>query len=259
MVNAHTDYSPIHGSEPLQFAHPTYIFKLLQTIRKTSGHILSEYDMVKTHQGLPVNIPVGTSLLNLLNSARESDHAWPVFKALWAELTDPSAPRPPVLMAVDGFAHLMKMSEYRAPNYDLIHAHDLALIGLFMDALSGKTKMPHGGGIIAATSGNNAPNAPSLDLALAQRYAEQKAVEVPAKDPYFRHYDARVEDVLKTVQVMKIGGLEKQDARSLLEYWAASGMWRSAVDEKNLASAWSLGGHGNVGEMERATLMTMRI
>jgi small subunit ribosomal protein S29 len=44
-----------------------------------------------------------------------------------------------------------------------------------------------------------------------------------------------------------------------MEYWAASGLLRAAVDEKKVVDVWSVGGNGVIGEMERTALMTMRI
>ncbi len=103
------------------------------------------------------------------------------------------------------------------------------------------------------------PRSPSMDLALSQREAEQKGLEVPKADPYFRRYDPRVETALKTVQVMDVQAISKSEARAVLEYWAASGLLRDTVDEKTVSEKWTMGGNGILGEMERATLLTMRL
>jgi small subunit ribosomal protein S29 len=56
------------------------------------------------------------------------------------------------------------------------------------------------------------------------------------------------------VDVLKVGGLSKEEARALIEYYAASGMLRAKVDEPFVTEKWSLAGMGNVGELERATV-----
>ena len=204
-------------------------------------------------------MPEGSTLLNLVSSAKEPEHAWPVYRALWAELTNPDAPRPPVLLALDGLSHIMKISDYRSQAFELIHSHDLALVRHFTEALSGAIKLPHGGAIIAATSRGNAPKRASVDLSLAQRLAEQEGRDVPPADLYLRGYDERVAAVLKSVEVLKVNGISKTEARALMEYWAASGVLRTKVDTLTVADRWATGGHGIVGEMERAALLSMRL
>jgi small subunit ribosomal protein S29 len=279
LTTACTDYAPIPGTEPVQYMQPVYVLKLIQTIKKANEKVLSKLTTLSAHPELSQNIPANTSLLTLCNVAKEADAAWPVFQALWNELTNRSAGnRPPILLSLDGLAHVMKMSDYRAPPYDLIHSHDLALVKLFTDVLGGAVQFPGGGAVVAATSRNNAPRSPSMELALAQREAEQRAkaaaavttegaaakaaaavVEAPKKDPFFRGYDERVEAVLRSVEVLRLKGVDKLEARALMEYWAASGMLRATVDEKAVTEKWTLAGSGILGEMERAALLTMRV
>lgn len=261
LTTACTDYAPIPGTEPAQYMQPTYALKLIHAIKKANEKILAKTYTISAHPELPQNIPPNTPLLALANAAKEADGAWAVFQALWNELTAQGANRPPILLSLDGLAHVMKQSDYRAPNFDLIHAHDLSLIRLFTDTLGGGVQFPNGGAVLAATSRSNAPRAPSMELALSQREAEQRkadAADVPKKDPFFRGYDERVEAVLRSVQVLRLGGISKLEARSVMEYWAASGMLRAAVDDKTVTEKWALGS-GVLGEMERATLLTMRI
>jgi small subunit ribosomal protein S29 len=242
---------------------PVYVLKLIQAIKRANEKVLAKTYTAHAHPELPQNIPPNTPLLKLANVAKEADGAWPVFQALWSELTAHNAARPPILLSLDGLAHAMKPSDYRSPAFDLIHSHDLALLKLFTDALGGAVKFPAGGAVLAATSRSNAPRVPSMELALAQREAEQRArhaeVPVPQKDAFFRGYDERVEAVLKSVQVLRVGGVDKLEARAVMEYWAASGMLRATVDERTVTEKWTLAGSGVLGEMERATLLTMRV
>jgi small subunit ribosomal protein S29 len=267
---------------------PVYVLKLIQAFKRANEQVLSKTYTIQAHPELPQNIPANTPLLALANVAKEADNAWPVFQALWNELTAQKANRPPILLSLDGLAHAMKISDYRSPSFERIHSHDLALVRLFTDALGGGVQFPAGGAVLAATSRNNAPRAPSMELALAQREAEAAiaqaqakakasegavtkgaataattatvaTVEVPQKDPFFRGYDDRVEAVLRSVRVLRVGGVDKREARALMEYWAASGMLRATVDEKTVTEKWTLAGSGVLGEMERAALLTMRI
>jgi small subunit ribosomal protein S29 len=242
---------------------PVYILKLLQSIKRANEKVLAKTYTMTGHPELPQNITPNTPLLALCNAAKEPDSAWPVFQALWNELTahGTAANRPPILLSLDGLAHVMRVSDYRSPAFERIHSHDLALVRLFTDALGGAVQFPAGGAVLAATSRNNAPRSPSMELALAQREVEQakRGEEVPQKDPFFRGYDDRVEAVLRSVQVLRLGGVSKLEARALMEYWAASGMLRATVDEKAVTEKWTLAGSGVLGEMERAALLTMRI
>lgn len=271
LTTACTEYAPVPGTEPAQYMQPVYVLKLIQAIKRANEKVLAKTYTVSAHPELPQNIPANTPLLALANVAKEPDAAWPVFQALWSELTAQGANRPPILLSLDGLAHVMKVSDYRSPAFELIHAHDLALVRLFADALGGGVQFPAGGAVLAATSRNNAPRAPSMELALAQREAEQAARQtgdgnkdgskagVPQRDPFFRGYDDRVEAVLRSVQVLRLGGIDKLEARALMEYWAASGMLRATVDEKTVSEKWTLAGNGVLGEMERAALLTARV
>jgi len=235
-----------------------YCLKLLQAIRKSNEKVLSRLICAHSHTDLPQNIPINSTLLQLTNSAKEPEGSWLVLQALWKELMSHAAARPPVLFALDGLPHIMKISDYRSPAFEKIHSQDLSLVRLFCDALSGSTSLPNGGAIIAATTRGNAPRSRSMDLALAQREAAQAGSEVPQPDPYFKGYDLRSEAVLRTVNVMKLKGLSKLEARSLMEYWAASGVLRAKCDDATVTEKWTLGGHGIVGEMERASLSSVR-
>jgi small subunit ribosomal protein S29 len=235
-----------------------YCLKLIQALKKANSGVLSRVMTAYSHPELPQNIPINSTLLSLCNAAKEPEGAWLVFQALWKELMYKGAPRPPVLFTLDGLQHIMRISDYRSPDFELIHSQDLALVRLFVDALSGATPLPNGGAILAATQRNNGPRAPSMELALAQREAEQEGKELPVADPYFKGYDARSEATLKSVKVMQVKGLTKVEARGLMEYWASSGILRTTVDEKAVATKWTLAGGGVIGEMERASLLTMR-
>ncbi|KAK3500562.1 mitochondrial ribosomal death-associated protein 3-domain-containing protein [Neurospora crassa] len=258
LTTAVTEYAPIENS-PL-WTQPTYTLKLLQSFKRANEKVLSRMNTVYSHADLPQIIPVNSPLLQLINSAKEADGAWTVFQALWRELNAENVPgRPPILFSLDGLAHIMKVSDYRNPAFELIHSHDLALVKLFTDCLSGATVMPNGGAVLGATTRGNSPRSASMELAIAQREAEKAGEkEVPQRDPYSKKYDDRVEAVMKSVEILRLKGVSKTEARGLLEYWAASGMLKKRVDESLVSEKWTLSGNGVVGEMERASLLTMK-
>ena len=114
---------------------------------------------------------------------------------------------------------------------------------------------------MAATSNSNNPVVPSLDLALGQLEGQEEV----RRDP-FGKYDERVLGVFNGgggrvgnsqgggVEVQRIGGVGKEEARALMEYWAKSGVCRQKVDDGFVGEKWSLSGGGVVGELERAVV-----
>lgn len=240
----------------MQFAQPSYCLKLIQSIYRANRAVLEKLHLEKDWSKL-TNLKQGATLSDLALSAKESEYAWPTLLALWTELTLPG--RPPVLFTLDGLSHINKISEYRDPNFKEVHAHDLVLVRMFVDALSGKTPLPNGGAVIAATSKNNFQKHASQELVLSQIEAGQAYEKIPKPDPYERKYDERVYQALKDTWVLRLEGVTKEEARALMEYWGASGMVRSVLNSRTVSEKWTVGGHGIVGELERATLMQMRL
>ena len=152
----------------------------------------------------------------------------------------------------------MQNSLYRAQDYSLIHAHDLAIIRHFVDYFSGAKSLPNGGGVLAATSRSHAPISKSMNLAIRQAEEKARGEEIGKKDPFERGYDPRVEKAMSGVEALRLKGLSKMEARGLMEYWAKSGVLRSRVDGGEVAEKWVLAGNGVVGEIQRGALR-MRI
>lgn len=244
-----------------------YALKLMKGIAAANRSVLERVYTTRSYEEWTNPVAEGATLNTLLDSVREAEQAWPVFTAFCYELlevrADPDGrPRPPILFALDGLAAVMRVSEYLAPSLDKIHSHDLALVRLFVDALAGKTPLPNGGAVIAATCRSNAARNASVELALARQLARQAgAEELPPRDPYSRKYDVRVDEVLEDTGlfVVDVKGIGKVEARALMEYWAASGLLRAKVDEHTVSEKWMTGGNGIIGEMERAGLLTLRV
>ncbi|OLN87942.1 37S ribosomal protein S23, mitochondrial [Colletotrichum chlorophyti] len=257
LTNSNTDYSPIPNTKPLQFSQPTYTFNLLQQIIKANGDVLKQHKISKEYPEL-LHVPKDGTLLDIAAAAKEPDFAWPAFQALWHELiTAPNGP--PILLALDGLSHIMKISAYRDPSYNLVHSHDLALVRIFTDVLSGKTPLANGGAIIAATSRSNSPRSPSMELALAQSAAAAADLHVPTPDPYAKGYDDRVYEAVRGVETFNVSGISREEARAIMEYWAASGLMRARIDESIVSEKWTIAGGGILGELERASLLNTRV
>lgn len=269
MTTACTEYGAAPDTEPLVWFQPTYALKLMRSIRTANRRILENIYTTRSYESLTNPVAEGANLVALIDSARESDQAWPVFSALKYELFDVKAdatgkPRPPILFALDGLSSIMRVSDYRAVNFDPIHSHDLLLVQMFVDALSGKVPFPNGGAVIGATSRNNAARNASMELAIARQLGRQAQVpeaELPPRDPYCRKYDARTDQVMEDtgLDVVNVRGIGKAEARALMEYWAASGLLRAQVDERTVSEKWMTGGNGIIGEMERAGLLSLRL
>jgi small subunit ribosomal protein S29 len=178
---------------------------------------------------------------------------------LWKELSQPGGPQ--ILLAADGLSHIMRNSKYMSADVQPVHAHDLTIVRHFVDHLSGAKQLPNGGVVIGATSQSNAPTSAALDFCIEAAEARQiQPDNVPLWNPY-KVVDARVMEALKDLtqankdlDVINVGGLSKDEARSIMEYYAESGMLRHQVNDSFVSEKWSLAGMGNIGELERASV-----
>lgn len=259
ITNSNTEYAPLEGSNPVQYTQDTYTANLLGQILKANSSFLKSTKMV-TNPDLPVPL-VGNGTLEdlVLLGADNPDASWPVFLALWEELSQPG--RPPIFFAIDGLSHIMTETAYLAPNLKRIHPFDFTLAKHFVDHLSGGRKLPNGGIVLAATARSDAPVSPALDICISVAQALQKTPEnLPEWSPY-QKLDTRVMEALKALHdknsdldVIHVGGLSKEEARSIMEYYAESGLLRREVNDVLVGEKWSVAGMGNVGELERATV-----
>lgn len=267
LTTACTDYAPIPDTNPQQWMQSVYALKLMQNIRNANRAVLDRVYTTRSYEEFTNPVAEGATLNALIESAREPDQAWPVFSALWHELTlkNESSPRPPLLFALDGLAFTMRVSDYRSTTFEPIHSHDLAIVRMFTDLLSGKIALPSGGAVIGATCRSNSARNPSMELAIERQLARQQGVpeaELPPRDPFSRLYDARTDEVMEGgngLRVLDVRAVTKAEARALMEYWAASGMLRAVVNEREVTDKWQTGGNGIIGEMERAGLLSLRI
>ncbi|KAL5121956.1 hypothetical protein ACEQ8H_000172 [Pleosporales sp. CAS-2024a] len=259
IVNAHTEYAPLPNSEPTQYTQNEYTANLLQQLQVANGPFLAA-TRLSTRPDLPLPLPARATLQELVALGHANPEAsWPVFMALWKEVSQPD--RPPILLAADGLSHLMRNSEYLSAEVKPIHAHDLTIVRHFVDHLSGAKKLPNGGVVLGSTSQSNAPTCPALDFCIEVAEARHYFPDdIPEWNPYKR-VDGRVMDVLKDLvsgnedfDVIELGGLTKEEARAIMEYYAQSGLLRHQVNESLVSEKWTLAGMGNIGELERTSV-----
>ncbi|KAJ5291864.1 hypothetical protein N7478_001115 [Penicillium angulare] len=274
LVSGDTGYTPIEGSKPTQYVQPNATSALLNRTVEANREVLATLRVSQEHSALKGLKP--NSTLEDLAKLGFSDAAlsWPVFQALWTELTATApAPgleknfqtRPPMVVTVDGLAHWMGESAYRASDYTPVHAHDLVFVKHFLSLLEPGSSLKNGGVVLYATSTSNSPSSYSFEVALDQITARQEGVEVsspeyPQPEPYSKA-DTRVLDVFKpqkpsgkegALELQKLGGLTREETRGFLEYFARSGLLREDVNEKWVSDKWSLSGGGIIGELEKA-------
>lgn len=147
----------------------------------------------------------------------------------------------------------MTTSAYRAPDFSPVHAHDLVLVRHFVDHISGAKSLPNGGAVVAATTTGNIPKTESMNLAFLRILEGREGKELTKASPWVK-MDERVLESLKKADLMPLKGLTKPEARGLMEYWAASGVLRQAVNETTVTEKWALAGNGVVGEIAREAL-----
>ncbi|KAJ5902275.1 hypothetical protein N7495_002803 [Penicillium taxi] len=275
LVSGDTSYVPIEGSKPVQYIQPNATSALLIRTVEANRELLASLRISQKHSGLAGLKP--TSTLEDLAKLGFQDPAvaWPVFQALWTELTATApAPglekdfqaRPPIVVTVDGLAHWMNESAYLSPDLTPVHSHDLVFVQHFINLLKdGQASLKNGGILLYATSTSNNPTVYSLEVGLDQITARQEGVSPTSPDyPSAEAYsnpDARVLELFKPstktsnkegpLELLKLGGLTRDETRGYLEYFAKSGLVREAVNEKWVSEKWSLSGGGVIGELEK--------
>ena len=277
ITNAQTAYQPLNTPDGIVYVQPHYTAKLLSNLANANQSLLSTIRLSKQHE-LPIPIQPNMSLARFAElGARDPELAWPIWQALWSELTAQSSAdpedglqRPPVLVTMDGVDQTMRTSAYSDADAKAIHAHDLTLVGHFMDLLSGQTSLTNGGMVLAATCQSNRATSPTLDYSLKLAHAQQhnsaleagetsqsstdsSAIALPEWDPYVVK-DAKVESAMKGVQALKLQGLGKEEARGVMEYYAQSGILRATVTDGLVSEKWTLAGSGIIGQLEKAAV-----
>ncbi|PGH27877.1 hypothetical protein AJ80_00427 [Polytolypa hystricis UAMH7299] len=271
LTMGHTSYSPLPDSNPTQYVQKDATAKLLTNIANANQPVLSKLHISQDHSAIKVPLLPNMSLHTMATMGAQSpEFAWPVFQGLWRELTatapdanmqglQPFKARPPMLVSADGLAHWMKDSKYFSVDYQPIHAHDLVFVNHFLSLLSSSKALPNGGMVLYATSTANSPTVSTFNIALKQLAARSAGVdptspEFPHLDPYEK-LDARVlalfEGAAKDLDITPLGGLTRDEARGLMEYYARSGVLQEKITNEYVGEKWTIAGGGVVGELEK--------
>ncbi|EEH04403.1 conserved hypothetical protein [Histoplasma capsulatum G186AR] len=268
----HTAYAP-SPSDPGKYVQQDAVAKVLQRMIAANAPLLAKLHISQNHLNLKAPVRPDMTLEQLAKlGIDDTAHAWPIFQALWSELTateattnvdgqKPFSSRPPILVTVDGLAHWMTNSQYRTAEYEIIHAHDLALVNHFLFLLSSERSspaLPNGGLLLYSTSTSNTPTLYTFEVLLEQLAARTAGIptdssEFPAVSQY-RRPDQRVLALLneaKDLSTQRLTGLDKEDSKGLLEYFAHSGILREKITEEFVSEKWTLSGMGIIGELEK--------
>lgn len=289
LVLGQTAYTPVKTSDgKIMYAQPTYTAEFLTKIVKANFDVLSKLQLKLSHD-LPIPIQSNISLARFAElGASDPDLAWPIYNALFRELT--AEGRPPVAYTLDGVVFAMRPTKYLDADVKPIHAHDLTLLNHFLSYLSGSQSLRNGGLVMAVDSQSNRPSVPTLDHALQRPVRKAKQAEEEAhlaaflerdekariahegrqsrSNPQLKELravmrepspflvtDDRVAAVMKDVAVVDVKGLSKEECRGVMEYYARSGMLRQRVDSSLVSEKWTLAGQGVIGEIERGCVV----
>lgn len=278
LVNGHTGFGPLPDSNPQQYVQSEATAALLSRTVSSNKDVLSKLHVSRDHPAIGSAAKPGMKLSELADlGIQDRAMAWDAFQALWTELTatvpaagkeNHFAPRPPILVTVDGLGHWMKNSEYRNPNHEIVHAHDLVFVNHFLSLLqsgSGKPALPNGGLLLYSLSTSNRPKTYTFDVALDQITARQagmdpSAPEYPQPDPWSQA-DARVLSLFNHIkstdpkepalELQTLGGLTRDETRGYMEYAARNGVLREKLSEDAIGEKWTLASGGIIGELEK--------
>jgi small subunit ribosomal protein S29 len=68
--------------------------------------------------------------------------------------------------------------------------------------------------------------------------------------------DRRAIEPLTNLEVLDLNGISKDEARTIIEFWAGSGMVRKRIEDGFVSETWTMSGGGIVGQLERAVVNT---
>jgi small subunit ribosomal protein S29 len=245
---------------------------LLKTIADANQNTLKKMTVAKSHPNLGTTSGKNLSLYQLAQQGISNpDIAWPVFSALWSELTIPNTSenekfgyRPPILYCADNISHLFGASEYQVLQVDElqpIHALDLTVPRHFIDHITGTKELPNGGVVLGATSKSDTVHCPPLEVGIEMAESRSASPDVDVQLNEFwnplQSIDQRMMDMCLDLDVMTLKGVSKTEAKTLIEYWAYNGLVRQRIADSFVGEQWTISGGGILGELER-TVIKMR-
>lgn len=224
---------------------------------------------------LPLKLGQNPTLLQLAEyGAGDRDLAWPLFQAIWTELTSKNTPemaqfgrRPPILFCADNITHIFNPTDYKilaeTGTLKSVHPFDLVLPKHYIDHLTGSKILTNGGIVLGATSASNHVVCPPLEVGinLGEARNDHPGITLDVNDFWnpLVAIDRRVLNEVLELDVIRVKGLPKEQARELIEYWALSGLVRDHVKDNFVGQKWALSGGGNIGELEKAVIQSLSV
>jgi small subunit ribosomal protein S29 len=91
---------------------------------------------------------------------------------------------------------------------------------------------------------------------MAEQRAAKPGSSVDVNDVWnpLQKIDRRVMDALTNLEVLKLQGISKEEARTIIEYWAGGGMVRKRVEDAWVSESWTMSGGGVLGLLEKAVV-----
>ena len=252
----------------MKYVQRQYTSDLLSRILKANQGVLSKLEVSQKHE-LPIPLQENIALSGLADHGiRNVNIAWPVFEALWTELMSKEVKRPPILLTLDGIANICRYSEYLTRDMHYIHSFDLSILDHFIGYLSGQRTLSNGGIVLASEDMSTRPTMKTLDLVIRQIESQQMeasgadgSANLPLYDPErpYDQIDPRVLKALRTANITRIERFSRDEVRSILQYYAQSGLLKETVTERFVTEMWSLAGGGNVSQVERGSIRMLAL
>ncbi|KAG5642823.1 hypothetical protein DXG03_002082 [Asterophora parasitica] len=194
------------------YFQPAFSFQTLQRLQAANHAKLSALTTQKKHIFEKREVPLGTSLADLIGVAvKEPSLAPLILEAVMSELSTQT--KNPVLFAVDDFQSLYCRTAYRDPHFVPIRPYHLSVPRLILDFASGKRSFARGAFVGAVTSSDTVFKLP-LEL--------KDALGLPHE--HFRTpYDKRSRTLIEYTSGLKALHVPEQlsvsEAASLFEVW----------------------------------------
>ncbi|KAF8625521.1 hypothetical protein AX17_006833 [Amanita inopinata Kibby_2008] len=210
LVNSTTTY--IYDLRTQTYLQPSFAYQTLQRTLSVNSSLLSTLSTTKKLAFEKRELPIGTSLTDLIGVGLKDVSAAPaVLDALMVELGQQT--KHPVLLAVDDFQALYCKTAYRDPFFSTIRPYHLSMPRLIMEYASGRRSFAKGAVIGAITYSD-----PAYPLPLELREALQMPYDHP-QSPLDKRSKLLVEYTKGLTGFPVPEQLSLDEASSLFEVW----------------------------------------
>ncbi|KAF8672523.1 hypothetical protein AX14_005554 [Amanita brunnescens Koide BX004] len=249
LVNSTTGYS--YDLKTQTFIQPQFAYQTLQRTLSVNNNILSSLSTTRKHFFEKREIPVGSSLTDLISlGLKDLPSAPAVLDALMAELGQQT--KHPVLLAVDDFQALYCKTRYRDAFFASICSYHLSMPRLIMEYASGQRSFARGAVLGAITYSD-----PSYPLPLELRETLQMPYEHP-QSPYDKRSKPLQEYTTGLSPIPVPEQLSLNEAASLFEVWKAEHVITPLAHDETFLSKYTESS-GNPREFVRGLLSTLSV